>query len=80
MKTHIAFVLVLLLPGCGSLQRLSEVGRPPTMSPSSDPTADPAYRPITMPMPRPQTEPAEANSLGAKAAAPSSRISVLPTS
>ena len=51
------------LPGCGTLQRLSEVGRPPTMTPSGDPTADPAYRPITFPMPRPQTEPAEANSL-----------------
>ncbi|MDT7953787.1 MAG: flagellar basal body L-ring protein FlgH [Acetobacteraceae bacterium] len=58
-----AVALILLLPGCGSLQRLSEVGRPPAMTPSSDPTADPAYRPITMPMPRPQTEPAEANSL-----------------
>ena len=55
--------LVLLLPGCGTLQRLSEIGRPPTMTPSSDPTADPAYRPISMPMPRPQMEPAEANSL-----------------
>ena len=63
MKSHLALALVLLLPGCGSLQRLSEVGRPPTMTPSSDPTADPAYRPITMPMPRPQSEPAQANSL-----------------
>jgi flagellar L-ring protein precursor FlgH len=54
---------VLLLPGCGTLQRLSEVGRPPAMTPSSDPTADPSYRPISLPMPRPQTEPAEANSL-----------------
>lgn len=58
-----ALVLVALLPGCGSLQRLSEVGRPPVMTPSSDPTGDPAYRPITMPMPRPQMEPVEANSL-----------------
>ena len=65
MTARLALVLalVLLLPGCGSLQRLSEVGRPPTMSPSSDPTGDPSYRPIAMPMPRPQTEPAEANSL-----------------
>ena len=63
MKAHFSLALVLLLPGCGSLQRLSEVGRPPTMTPSSDPTADPAYRPINLPMPRPQTEAAEANSL-----------------
>ncbi len=60
---RIVLALVLLLPGCGSLTRLSEIGRPPAMTPSSDPTADPAYRPISMPMPRPQTAPAEANSL-----------------
>ena len=56
-------LLALLLPGCGALTRLSEIGRPPAMTPSSDPTADPAYRPISLPMPRPQTAPAEANSL-----------------
>ena len=63
MKPPAAFAVLVLLSGCGSLQRLSEVGRPPAMTPSSDPTGDPSYRPITMPMPRPQTEPAEANSL-----------------
>ena len=63
MKPPAALALLVLLSGCGSLQRLSEVGRPPTMTPSSDPTGDPSYRPITMPMPRPQTDPAEANSL-----------------
>ena len=63
MKPPAALALLILLSGCGSLQRLSEVGRPPTMTPSSDPTGDPSYRPITMPMPRPQTQPAEANSL-----------------
>jgi flagellar L-ring protein precursor FlgH len=55
--------LVLLLPGCGALTRLSEIGRPPTMTPNGDPTSDPSYRPISLPMPRPQTVPAEANSL-----------------
>ena len=59
--------LLLLLPlalsGCGTLSRLSEVGRPPAMTPSGDPTADPAYRPIHMPMPRGQVETTEANSL-----------------
>ncbi|MBC7802055.1 MAG: flagellar basal body L-ring protein FlgH [Gemmatimonadaceae bacterium] len=55
--------LLLLLPGCGALTRLSEVGRPPAMTPSSDPTAEAGYRPISLPMPRPQTAPAEANSL-----------------
>jgi len=49
--------------GCGSLQRLSELGRPPELSKSQDPTKDPGYRPMTMPMPRPQEAPTEANSL-----------------
>ena len=55
--------LALALPGCGALSRLSDVGRPPTMTPSGDPTADPAYRPIHLPMPRGQVETTEANSL-----------------
>jgi flagellar L-ring protein precursor FlgH len=63
MTSRLILAAVLLLPGCGALTRLSEVGRPPAMTPSGDPTADPSYRPITMPMPRPQSEPAEANSL-----------------
>jgi flagellar L-ring protein precursor FlgH len=53
----------LLLAGCGTLQRLSEVGRPPAMTPSSDPTAEPNWRPITMPMPHAEEVPPEANSL-----------------
>ena len=60
---RIVLAVLLLLPGCGALTRLSEIGRPPVMTPSGDPTADPAYRPISLPMPRPQTVPAEANSL-----------------
>ena len=55
--------LTLALSGCGTLTRLSEVGRPPALTPSSDPTADPSYRPISMPMPRPQAVPVEDNSL-----------------
>jgi flagellar L-ring protein precursor FlgH len=53
----------IAVSGCGNLQRLSEVGRPPAMSKSADPTKDPAYRPMSMPMPRTQTVPNEANSL-----------------
>jgi flagellar L-ring protein FlgH len=49
--------------GCGMLQRLSEVGRPPEMSKSADPTKDPNYRPMTMPMPRAETTPSEPNAL-----------------
>lgn len=63
MKRALVLLAVLALPGCGSLTRLSEIGRPPEMTPSGDPTADPKYRPITMPMPRAEPAPSEANSL-----------------
>ena len=51
------------LSACGSLERLSEVGRPPEMSKSGDPTKDPNYRPMTMPMPKPEAAPNAANAL-----------------
>src|SRR5579872_3713248 len=67
MKTALRYLTpalcVLLLGGCGSLSRLSEVGRAPAMTPTSDPTKDPTYRPVSMPMPASQPTPNEANSL-----------------
>ena len=64
MKTlPVLLLLPALLGGCGSLQRLSELGRPPTMTPSSDPTKEAEYRPLTMPMPSPHVAAPEANAL-----------------
>ena len=51
------------LAGCGTLTKLSEVGRPPSMTQPSNPTEAPNWRPVTMPMPHPQPAPTEANSL-----------------
>lgn len=53
----------LLLTGCGTLQRLSEVGRPPAMTQPGDPTQEPGWRPLNMPMPAAQTAMPQANSL-----------------
>jgi flagellar L-ring protein precursor FlgH len=53
----------LLLGGCGALQRLSEIGRPPPMTTTADPTKEPGWRPLTMPMPTREASPTEANSL-----------------
>ncbi|MCO6418411.1 flagellar basal body L-ring protein FlgH [Siccirubricoccus sp. KC 17139] len=55
--------LAVPLAGCGSLERLSRVGRNPEMSQVTDPTSAPDYRPVTMPMPAPQDPPLAANSL-----------------
>lgn len=59
----IAVTLVLLLTGCGSLERLSSLGRPPTMTPSTDPTSARDYRPLTMPMPASEPPPIDDASL-----------------
>ena len=62
-RAALALLLPVLLSSCGSLQRLSEVGKPPVMSPTSDPTKDPAWRPLTMPMPAAQVAAPQANAL-----------------
>jgi flagellar L-ring protein precursor FlgH len=52
-------LLCLLASGCGTLSRLSEIGRPPEMTATADPTKEPIYRPLTMPMPAPQVATAQ---------------------
>ena len=56
-------VLLLALSGCGALSKLSEIGRPPELSPITDPVKDPHWRPVSMPMPRPELAPVQVNSL-----------------
>ncbi len=58
-----ALVACLVLGGCGSLGRISEIGRPPALTPTADPTREATWRPVTMPMPTPEPTPNEANSL-----------------
>jgi flagellar L-ring protein precursor FlgH len=63
-RRHLLIAMVAVpLAGCGQLQRVAEIGRPPAMSPSSDPTADPNWRPMSMPMPHPEGETPPPNSL-----------------
>jgi len=62
-RAALALLLPVLLGACGSLQRLSEIGRPPGMTPSTDPTKDPSWRPLTMPMPAAQVAAPQANAL-----------------
>jgi flagellar L-ring protein precursor FlgH len=53
----------VMLVGCGSLTRLSEVGRAPALTPTADPTKDPNWRPVSMPMPAREATPNEPNAL-----------------
>ena len=51
----LAFSLAALpLAGCGALDRLANVGRPPVLSAIEDSTAQPGYKPVRMPMPNPE--------------------------
>jgi flagellar L-ring protein precursor FlgH len=62
--SRIALLLLpLSLASCGALTRLSEVGRPPSMTAITDPTTDAGYRPLTMPMPALQTAMPQSNAL-----------------
>ena len=63
MRAALLLATTLALSGCGALSRLSEVGRPPALSPITNPTQDPNWRPVSMPMPRPQLAPTEVSSL-----------------
>ena len=55
--------LGLLMSGCGALTKLSEVGRPPALTPGSDPTKDPKWRPMTLPMPAREPPPNQPDAL-----------------
>ena len=63
MRRAALVVLSALLSGCGSLERLSNIGRPPPMTASEDPTRTIDYRPLTMPMPAAQPPPTDDASL-----------------
>ena len=59
--------LLLIAPGlagCTIAERLSEIGRPPGLSPIVNPVQERGYRPVSLPMPEPEPKPsAGANSL-----------------
>ena len=63
MNRALVLLLPALLAGCGSLTRLSEIGRPPGMSPITDPTQEAGYRPLSLPMPSPHIAEPQANAL-----------------
>jgi flagellar L-ring protein FlgH len=62
MMSVLVVVACAALPGC-NLQRLSETGRPPSLTPITDPTRAPDWRPVSMPMPHSDPVLAGPNSL-----------------
>jgi flagellar L-ring protein FlgH len=61
--TLLCTLAALPLGGCGSLDRLANVGAAPALSAIEDPTAQAGYKPVRMPMPEPQPAYYAANSL-----------------
>ncbi|MGB0748418.1 MAG: flagellar basal body L-ring protein FlgH [Magnetospiraceae bacterium] len=55
--------LVLLVSGCNTMSRLSEVGDGPQVSEIQNPTLMASYRPVSMPMPAPMIAEHNPNSL-----------------
>lgn len=52
-----------LLGGCAAIDRISNIGVQPALSPVNNPTTTPGYRPVSMPMPDPQPVAYSPNSL-----------------
>jgi len=66
MRTPVVILTVLAsmaLAGCNTVNRLSEIGSAPKMTPVENPVRRPEYQPVSMPMPRPAIAPRYANSL-----------------
>lgn len=58
-----ASILAIGLSACGSLDRISNIGRAPALSPIEDPTAQAGYKPVQMAMPAPEQVSYASNSL-----------------
>ncbi len=55
---------LVLLGGCANtIERLSQVGKPPELTPIENPAAQASYRPVSLPMPAEEPEIYPANSL-----------------
>lgn len=60
-----AALLCMTLVSCGSIDRLSNVGKAPEMAKIENPQLKPDYKPVSMPMPAPKVSVKQPNSLWA---------------
>ncbi len=67
-NTVITTAILGFLGGCGVMDRLEYVGKPPPLSEIKNPKASADYRPVSMPMPAPQSTETQPNSLWRKGA------------
>ena len=62
-RVALATAAGLGLSACGSLDRISNIGKAPSLSAIENPTAQPGYKPVQMPMPTPRPQTYTANSI-----------------
>ena len=63
LKLATFLTLAITLAGCDTMDRLSNVGSAPALSPIVDPTTTAGYQPVNMPMPQAIADTYQANSL-----------------
>ena len=59
----IAAILTVPLCGCSALSRVSDIGKPPPMTPIQNVTQQRSYTPVSLPMPVQEPMRQQANSL-----------------
>jgi flagellar L-ring protein FlgH len=59
----LAALAASLLSGCAAVDRLKDIGKPPSLSAINNPTTRPGYKPVQMPMPAAQAVSYNPNSL-----------------
>lgn len=64
-KMTCLFLASTLLSGCGALDRIENIGKPPEVSKIVNPTTQPDYQPVSLPMPTPENIAKQKNSLWA---------------
>ncbi|MEZ5839600.1 MAG: flagellar basal body L-ring protein FlgH [Hyphomicrobiales bacterium] len=62
-KFALAITAAALLAGCGTVDKLKDVGRGPQLSAIDNPATQPGYKPVQMPMPAPEMATYNPNSL-----------------
>jgi flagellar L-ring protein FlgH len=63
LRVALLCATALSLSACGSLDRISNIGKAPNLSAIENPIAQPGYKPVQMPMPVPRANTYQANSL-----------------
>jgi flagellar L-ring protein precursor FlgH len=63
LRCALLSTVAVLTTSCAAIDRLANIGKPPSLSPMESPTSKPGSKPVEMPMPTPQPASYNPNSL-----------------